>query len=879
MKTLRIKTKIIIISLLLVLLLVTAVTATWVGFTYVEENLDTTRLFDKQRGVLSETLNNISNTMQQQGTASSRTRVRIGISIFNQGLDELVKRDILNGRVDRNLKPIWREFESMVIDFLALDIITADNDKSYKHYNKLQDNAERLNRTIAILAIDTHEAAENIGKNSRWTTFAIVGLALLSTLFLLINLFRTIAIPLGQLTGILLRVEDKGDFSIRADFSGDDETGRALGAFNRMMESLQLTISSIGDVMARLAKEDFSKPLKLDLKGDLNQIEKTINSTALALQRNIEAREIAEQEIRLLSKAVEQAQVSTIITDPHGKIEYVNPTFERVTGFSQEEVKGKTPGLLDSVTLLPNLNRKLRRAIESGKNWTGEILNHKKDGEPFWEKVHITPVHDEEGVIMNFLTMNVDISVQKLQEEKILNQAHYDSLTGLPNRFLALDRLTEMIKVAKREERKVVVMFLDLDDFKKINDTMGHQTGDQLLVAAANRLKSVVREMDTVGRLGGDEFIILLDGINDDSDGAQVAENIVGAFQKHFIIADRELVLTSSVGIACYPRDGEEASLLLRHADTAMYHSKEEGRNTFRFFTGSMNQSVAHRLLLEDQLRAALANDELFLVYQPIMALDGLYIVGAEALLRWHNKELGNIPPDEFINIAEQTGLILPIGYFVLEQAMAQVAIWRKNNKEVKMAVNASPRQFRDINFAARIREVLAQFGLPGDALELEITEGVLMTGQSLVGEALTEIKSFGISIAMDDFGTGYSSLSYLRSYPFNTVKIDRSFVADILIDPADRELVIAAQRMTHGLGMEVVAEGVENKAQLELLRGIGCDMGQGWLFGKPLPAREFEELYLKSAPSFQTPYSDDAGALNEGKNDLAQDKTGQTSL
>jgi diguanylate cyclase (GGDEF)-like protein/PAS domain S-box-containing protein len=437
------------------------------------------------------------------------------------------------------------------------------------------------------------------------------------------------------------------------------------------------------------------------------------------------------------------------------------------------------------------------------------------------------------GVVVTFL----DITERKLQEEKILRQAHFDTLTNLPNRFLSIDRLTQLTREAQRTLEQMAVMFIDLDDFKKINDSLGHEVGDKLLIETAQRLNKRVRGGDTVGRLGGDEFIILLGHIAEADDASLVAENILDGLREPFNIDNRELMLTASIGIAIYPYDGETQSDLLRNADSAMYHSKERGRNTFSFFTEEMNYGVSRRLLLEEQMRGALERGEFYLCYQPKIDVDSNKIIGAEALLRWRNPALGEVLPTEFIPIAEQTGVIVPIGQFVLKQSLGWAAEWqRQQEAPFVVAVNLSPRQFRDPKLLSSIELIIEQAGIPAESLELEITEGVLMSGQGHIKDALNALSELGVSIAMDDFGTGYSSLSYLRDYPFNVLKIERNFINDIATNPADQKLVNAAIAMAHSLGMSVVAEGVESEEQLVLLAVQGCDQAQGYLFSKPIP-------------------------------------------
>ncbi len=445
-----------------------------------------------------------------------------------------------------------------------------------------------------------------------------------------------------------------------------------------------------------------------------------------------------------------------------------------------------------------------------------------------------------------------DEIIKRIQVEEDLSYlAHHDALTNLPNRFLALDRLSQLINEAHRDTKRVAVLFLDLDDFKKVNDTLGHDTGDKLLIEAAERLCSDLRSGDTVGRLGGDEFIILLGGLDEAADISPIAANLLKHFIAPFIIENRELVLTSSIGISIYPDDGDSSSQLLRNADSAMYHSKKLGRNTYSYFTEAMNQEVSRRLALEEQMHGALERGEFRLCYQPQMDVSTRRISGVEALLRWNNPVLGNVSPDEFISIAEQTGQIVPIGQFVLIEALTMAVRWQSMlEQSFTMAVNLSPIQFRAPNLVTFIEQSIEKSGISSQNLELEVTEGVLISGYAYIEDALTNLSNLGVSIAMDDFGTGYSSLSYLRSYPFNVLKIDRSFIKDISVNPADRKLVNATIAMAHSLGLKVVAEGVETEEQLALLVTQGCELAQGYLFSKPVTAEKITKMIEKNKGS-----------------------------
>lgn len=523
-----------------------------------------------------------------------------------------------------------------------------------------------------------------------------------------------------------------------------------------------------------------------------------------------------------------------------------NQSFERTFGVSAEDFIGKTDyELMDKVAADRCRDSDLQ-AIAADKPLENEETIYVDGNEHTYLSIKF-PLKDVEGKNYAICGISTDITERKQAERRIIQQAHYDNLTQLPNRFLALDRLNQLLKDAKRNKDKVAVLFLDLDDFKKVNDTLGHEFGDKLLIEAAARLTKVIRKSDTVGRLGGDEFIILLKGLTSAEHVQPVADNLINEFRRPFVIENRELLLTSSIGIALYPDDASTSSNLLRNADTAMYHAKSIGRNTYAYYTNEMNQYVARRLLIEEHIRNALAKDEFEVYFQPQFSAKNKRLVGAEALLRWHNPSLGNVSPAEFIPVAEQTGLIVPIGRYVIEQSLATLAKWQQLQPDLDISVNVSPRQFRDNGLVNFLAQMIEQKGIDARHLELEITEGVLMTGHKSIEQDLHTISQMGVKLAMDDFGTGYSSLSYLRKYPFNVLKIDRSFVSNLSAESTDFALIKATVAMADALGVKVIAEGVETQGQFTLLHEVGCDFIQGYLFGKPCQEAVFVEQYLSS--------------------------------
>ncbi|MCW9032760.1 MAG: EAL domain-containing protein [Alphaproteobacteria bacterium] len=559
---------------------------------------------------------------------------------------------------------------------------------------------------------------------------------------------------------------------------------------------------------------------------------------------DITNRKETEDALQMLYKAVEQSPDAVMITDAEGIIEYVNPYFEEITGYQESEVIGKNPNILKSGETPQDTYKELWETITEGGIWRGELLNKKKNGDLLWEFASISPVYDDEGKRTHYVAIKENITEKKRQEEIILHQAYFDSVTDLPNRVLAVDRLSQAIKEANREKENVALLFIDLDDFKKVNDSLGHERGDQLLVKAAARLRSCVRDGDTVARHGGDEFLVILNSLKNPLDAETIAEKILSVMAEPFIIGDLDVVVTASIGLALYPNDGKTPSILLRNADTAMYRAKEEGRNTYHFFAKFLNDEAVQRLEMERNLQLALENDEFFLQYQPQIDSRTGKCVGAEALIRWQSPKHGLISPDQFIPTAEQLGLIIPIGEWALRTACKQAKQWvDEGAKGFKISVNVSPRQFRGYALVGAIELALGESGLPVECLEIEVTEGLMVHNRDETKNILNKLHDMGITISMDDFGTGYSSLSYLKDFPFDKLKIDRSFVDGVENDKENQALVTAASAMAKGLGLQVVAEGVETQDQLNFVSGHDCELIQGYFYSKPISPLDFTKL------------------------------------
>jgi diguanylate cyclase (GGDEF)-like protein/PAS domain S-box-containing protein len=554
----------------------------------------------------------------------------------------------------------------------------------------------------------------------------------------------------------------------------------------------------------------------------------------------------AERKLMLAARVFDYTKEGILITDADCNIVSVNHAFTEITGYTAAEVLGRNPRLLASGRHDQAFYREMWQSIIHAGSWQGEIWNRRKNGQEYIEWLVISCVRDDAGNVVNYLGIFSDITERKLSEDYIRQLAHYDALTGLPNRMLMHDRLEQAMVMAQRSGGKVALLFLDLDRFKQINDTLGHGVGDALLKAASERLQGCMREQDTVSRLGGDEFIAVLP--DTDMAGAQkVAGKILQEIVRPFEIGSHVLHISSSIGIAVFPDHAADIETLVKYADLAMYEAKAKGRNNFQVYDVVMNAGSFERLQMENDLRMALERRQFELHYQPQFDLRSGALVGCEALLRWRHPDKGMVSPASFIPMAEECGLIGPVGDWVLEEAIRQNGLWQETGRApLAVAVNLSALQFQGRDLAGQVRQLLTQYGLDADRLDLELTESVLMHGIERTLETLRELSSMGLRLAVDDFGTGYSSLAYLKLFPIHKLKIDQTFVRDIMIDPNDAIMVRAIVAMAHSLGLLVIAEGVETEEQASFLRDVGCDQAQGYLYGRPLPAAEFSARFLE---------------------------------
>ena len=572
-------------------------------------------------------------------------------------------------------------------------------------------------------------------------------------------------------------------------------------------------------------------------------------AAALQTQREI-AERVVLREQRLAAQVLEHTPDGVMVTGPDGTIVAVNSAFAQATGYAQAEVLGRRPSLLKSGHHPPEFYAAMWRELEETGRWRGEIWNRRKDGaiHPEWLSITRVPC---EGPGPCHIAVFSDVGRQEQVRERLHHLAYYDALTGLPNRQLFNDRLHQVIALAQREKRSAALLFLDLDRFKEINDTLGHGIGDGVLKAIANRIGRCLRETDTFSRLGGDEFTVIVPNVRDGRDAAQVAEKIIERFGTPYQVERHELFLSTSIGIALYPQHGETPEELVKHADTAMYLAKENGRNLFQFYQPAMSEPIRRQLEMDFELRRALSRGEITVAYQPIVALGQERIVGVEALARWTHPRFGVVPPDVFIPIAEHAGVIGMLGVHVIETAVRQVARWRDSGvADLRLAVNLSVLQLHRPGLVELIEGLYAETGFPLAQLEVEITEGALLEKGEQSAAVLLQLSQLGCLIAIDDFGTGYSSLSYLRRLPIHRLKIDRSFVDQVQDESHDAAIAASIIAMAHHLQLQVTAEGVETTEQLDFLRRHHCDEAQGYLFSTPRPAEEIEDLLRADAAS-----------------------------
>jgi len=555
-----------------------------------------------------------------------------------------------------------------------------------------------------------------------------------------------------------------------------------------------------------------------------------------------------ERHLQLYAQVFSHIGEGILISDADNRIIETNQAVTRITGYSREELIGNTPGMLKSGLHDPSFFADLWHTLLDQGHWQGEIYDRTRDGSVVPLLQTISAVRDGDGELSHYISVMTDISAMKETQTRLDFLAHHDVLTSLPNRLLFNDRLGHAIDRAQREEHAVALLFIDLDRFKNVNDSLGHHVGDQLLVEASHRLKELVRRADTVARLGGDEFVVLMENVESQIAAAYLAEKIVAAFKQPFLVGDAVLHIGCSIGITLYPDDGGDAITLLKNADAAMYRAKDAGRDGHFRYTAALSDATRAKLELDNALRTAVREGHFELHYQPIVDIARDKLIACEALLRWPQAPAGARTPDLFIPVAEETRLIVPLGQWILHAALIQFRSWQAEGLDLDyVSVNISAVQMAQPDFTDGVIAQLHGCGLPGRNLQIELTENVLMGDIELCASVLARLREHGIRIAIDDFGTGYSSLSYLKQLPIDNLKIDRSFVRDIPGDPNDCAIAAAVISLARTLGLDAIAEGIETREQQEYLARIGCTKVQGYLHSRPLPAAEFARYAGKS--------------------------------
>ncbi|WP_237719784.1 putative bifunctional diguanylate cyclase/phosphodiesterase [Herbaspirillum sp. CF444] len=590
----------------------------------------------------------------------------------------------------------------------------------------------------------------------------------------------------------------------------------------------------------------------VEVHGSVCQYEGGTALVEMALDVNQKVQ--SEWQSRLADRVFESTSEGILITDAEFRILAVNPAFTRITGYHPEEAMDKRSRMMTGPSAQAEINRGMLQRLASDGHWQGEMKDRRKDGSWYPAWLSISAIRDNQGGITNYVGVFTDNTIRKEAENKLAFLADHDSLTGLLNRNSLMRIFAQQIEAAQISGDTLALFFIDLDRFKTVNDTLGHHAGDQLLVAAAERLREQLRPDDVLARFGGDEFVVILGGSPPQEMIAAIAQRLINSILRPFTVNGHEMFISASIGSAAYPEHGEDAIAILKNADIAMYHAKERGKNAFQLFNKEMSNHALEQMLLENSLRHAIERKEFELYYQPqFSALDGA-ICGAEALIRWRHPTRGLVAPGMFITLAEQTGLIVPLGAWVLREACRQGKAWLDRGYQFgRIAVNLSPRQFSSDDLLSTIDNALAQSGLPSAMLELEITEGAIMQNPQEAVVLLKRMRELGVTISVDDFGTGYSSLASLKQYPLDTLKIDRSFVKGIPGDADDIAITEAIIAIAHKLHLQVVAEGVESQEQHDFLRAAGCDIVQGYLHSQPLSAGEIEARWYLGGAQAET--------------------------
>ncbi len=855
-----IKRKLILSPALLLVLFVVITSITWISGINLTKQATIARAFERQAMHLQMLLRGVNETLLTEATPDSIQISQRATSQFEQThqfLLSVVTDTTIKNEVSNKVENEWQFIKAELKPFLIEGIASSDNVEMMVAYGQILVHAEKLLATIQELSHHSQSIAEELAHKTTMLITVTVTAILLAIVILFFHLYRSIAQPISLLKSAMFKVSrDKHDL-----VGVIDEGSKLLGELEQtssknqeneivsLAHTSRIMLSSIRNhLVKRKHAEAALSELNKSLEDRVDSRTHELRSINRQLQTQIEKRITGEQELRFAASIFDDTPDGIMVMDASYIILRVNDAFTKITGYSKESVIKSD---IDQLKVMPN-NESYRALVEqrlSGKDfWQGEIIKQRRNGEtyPEWSKVRV--IRDEQGKVTRIVYIFSDITEQKQLEEQLHQLAHYDSLTSLPNRSLFQERVQQALFHTQRRARSMAVLFLDLDHFKVINDSLGHQIGDELLELTAERLRECVRQDDTVARLGGDEFTILLKDINTPEDISKVSQKIITKISQPAVIKGHEIHTGTSIGISIYPDDGESVDVLLRNADTAMYRAKKDGKGVARFFTPEMDSVIQRRLSVETGLRKAVERDEFELHYQPQIDLKTGSVFGVEALLRWNSESLGSVPPNEFIPVAEEANLIGEIGKWVIEQACTQFKAWYdKGCAPERIGVNLSPRQLTAPNLLSDLKRILAGLNMSPSFLDLEITETAIMDNPDRSIDTLNKITELGIKTSIDDFGVEYSALNQLKRLSIQTLKIDRSFIRDIPEDPDDMAITAAIIAMAKTFGLNLIAEGVETKEQVDFLLQHDCRIVQGFYFSKPLPVMEVENLLLKA--------------------------------
>jgi len=763
----------------------------------------------------------------------------------------------------------WNELKRSVVIAFRSDKVTIKNNINLQD---IQDRSlevfRHMDRSVNLLQHNSEKRLNNVNSYLSWILLAFF----FTFIIVFIYVFKKVITPLEVMTSraladsqVLLnkaqRASKVGHCIIdlaHNKIMGSDELLSIINVSNENF-TLGSFIASIHLKDRETARELIKKGENADLELQLiknNEHDRWVHliieatsddenkiSELLITIQDISERKKSENSLELSKNIIENAREAILVTDLNGVIEQVNDAYLNITGFSRDEVLGTNPRSLQSGYHDKMFYAEMWRDIYGTGHWEGEIWDRRKNGEAFPKWLSINTVYNDYGNPEKYVGIFTDITVLKETEKELEHLAYHDALTQLPNRALLLDRLKQGIYAAKRDGQNLAVLLIDLDHFKYVNDTLGHDAGDELLENIAKRLQTFVRESDTVARLGGDEFVILLPEVNDPEEASIIAQKIIDALKEPIGVKGKKVNIGASIGIATYPNDGDDSELLMKHADLALYKAKDSGRGCYHYFSEELQEAIFDHIAMEEEMRKGIDSEQFTLHYQPKIDLASGKMTGMEALVRWNHPDKGFVRPDHFIPFAEETGLIIPLGLWILKTACRQMAEFNAGLKvPLKVAINLSAGQFNQRGLIYTIQEIIQQYDIKPENIELEITESSVMGDVNEAIATMNKFRDIGLHLAIDDFGTGYSSLSYLKRFPINTLKIDQSFIRDLTIDSDDSSIVKAIISMAKSLQLNVVAEGVETQEQLAFLKANNCENVQGYLFSKPLPADEFKQ-------------------------------------